>query len=66
MVKNDREPDITQERIRIFEQQALQIRRSETNADNYRLSVAGFLAEIDRMNLDIREYRSSVPGELPA
>ena len=66
MIKNDRELETTQERIRHFERQAAEIRKTETNAENYRLSVAGFLAEIDRMNLDIREYLSSVPTELPA
>ena len=63
MIKNDRELEITQERIRQFERQAAQIRRTETNPDNYRMSVAGFLAEIDRMNLEIREYLWSIPAE---
>ena len=66
MIKNDRELETTQERIRHFECLAAQIRKTETSAENYRLSVAGFLAEIDRMNLDIREYLSSVPAELSA
>ena len=64
MIKNDRELEVTQERIRQFERQAAQIRRTETNPENYRMSVAGFLAEIDRMNLEIREYLWSVPAEL--
>ena len=64
MIKNDRELETTQERIRQFERLAAEIRKTETNAENYRLSVAGFLVEIDRMNLDIREYLSSVPAEL--
>jgi len=42
----------------------LQIRRVETNADNYRLCVASYLAKIDRMNLDIREYLTVLPVEL--
>ena len=32
--------------------------------ENYRGSVSGFLAEIDRMQLEIREYLSMHPAEL--
>ena len=64
MIKNDHELELAQERIRQFERKATQIRKNETNPENYRMSVAGFLAEIDRMNLEIREYLSSVPAEL--
>jgi hypothetical protein len=64
MIKSDQELEITQQRIRQFERQAAQIRKTESNPENYRMSVAGFLAEIDRMNLDIREYLSSAPAEL--
>jgi len=64
MINGDRELETTQERIRQFERLAAEIRKTERNAENYRSSVAGFLAEIDRMNLDIREYLSSVPTEL--
>ena len=56
MINNDRELEITQARIRQFEQQVAQIRKAETDNENYRASVAGFLAEIDRMNLEIRDY----------
>ena len=66
MIRNDRELEITQERIRQFERQVAQIRKTESNADNYRLSAAGFLAEIDRMNLEIRDYLWSLPAEHPA
>jgi hypothetical protein len=64
MITNDREFQDTQQRLRFFEEQAAQIRRTETNPENYRLSVAGFLSEIDRMNLEIREYLSMLPEEL--
>jgi hypothetical protein len=33
---------------------------------NYRLSASGFLAEIDRMQLEAREYLSLLPAELAA
>ena len=55
MISNDRELEITQDRIRQFERQAAQIRKTETNGENYRMSAAGFLADIDRMNLEIRD-----------
>ena len=38
----------------------------EANPVNYRLAVSGFLAEIDRMNLEVREYLSLLPSELEA
>ena len=65
MIKNDRELETAQERIRQFERQVAQIRNTETSAENYRMSAAGFLAEIDRMNLEIRDYLWSLPAEQP-
>jgi hypothetical protein len=38
----------------------------ETNPVNYHLSVSGFLAEIDRMQLEVREYLSLHPAERTA
>jgi hypothetical protein len=64
MLKNDRELEVTHERILHFERQVLQLRRTETNAGNYLASAAGLLAEIDRMNLEIRDYLWSHPAEL--
>jgi hypothetical protein len=66
MIKNDQELEVTQDRIRQFEKQVAQIRKTETNSENYRMSAAGFLAEIDRMNLQIRDYLWSVPAEQSA
>jgi hypothetical protein len=66
VIRNDRELETTQERIRPFERQVAQIRKTESNAENYRMSAAGFLAEIDRMNLEIRDYLWSLPSEQPA
>jgi hypothetical protein len=66
MIKNDQELEVTQDRIRQFERQVAQIRKTETNSENYRMSAAGFLAEIDRMNLQIRDYLWSVPAEQSA
>jgi hypothetical protein len=56
MIKNDRELEITPERVQQFERQVAQIRKTETSGENYRKSAAGFFAEIDQMNLEIRDY----------
>jgi hypothetical protein len=64
MIQSDQELEVTQERIRQFERQLAQIRRTETDGEIYRSSVAGFLAEIDRMNLEVRDYLWSLPSEL--
>lgn len=64
MIKNDQEYEVTLERIRYFQQQVAKLRKTETNSANYRLAASGFLAEVDRMNLDVRDYLSSDPSEL--
>ena len=64
MITNDQELEATQERIRRFQAQVTHLRTVETNPMNYRLSASGFLAEIDRMQLEVREYLSLLPAEL--
>ena len=64
MIRNDQELEATKERIRYFQQQIEKLRQVETNPQNYRLSAGGYLAEIDRMNLELREYLSLHPSEL--
>ena len=64
MLKNDQELEVTLERIRYFQQQVEKLRQVETNPQNYRLSAGGYLAEIDRMNLQVREYLSLHPAEI--
>ena len=63
MISNDRELEVTQARIRQLEQQVARIRQTATDSENYHLSAAGFLAEIDRMNLEVRDYLWSLPVE---
>jgi hypothetical protein len=63
MLKNDQELEATLERIRYFQQQVEKLRQTETNPSNYRLAAKGYLAEIDRMNLAVREYFSLHPNE---
>ena len=64
MIRNNQEFEATKERIRYFQQQVEKLRQVETNPQNYRLSAGGFLAEIDWMNLEVREYLSLHPSEL--
>ena len=52
MITNDEELDTTLDRIRQFQAWIRQIRQVETNPTNYRSSVSGFLAELDRMQLE--------------
>ena len=64
MIRNDQELEATKERITYFQRQVEKLRQVETNPQNYRLSAGGYLAEIDRMNLEVREYLSLHPSEL--
>ncbi|MBI3878510.1 MAG: hypothetical protein HY301_00395 [Verrucomicrobia bacterium] len=63
MITNDQELEVTQARIRQFEQQVALIRKTAADTKSYRLSASGFLSEIDRMNLEIREYLWSDPAK---
>ena len=64
MIQNDTELQATQERIARFQQQLAHLRNVETNPTAFRLSAGGFIAEIDRMQLEVREYLGSLPTEL--
>jgi hypothetical protein len=66
MIESDRELEATIERIGHFQAQLKHLRKVETNATNYRLSACGFIAEIDKMQLDVREYLSRPPSETRA
>ena len=63
MINYEKEYKTTLERISQFQKQVEHLRKVETNPENYHLSVSGFLAELDRMNLDVREYLWSPPGQ---
>ena len=63
MIANDQQLQSTLERIAWFQKQATHLRHTETNPANYRAAVSGFLAEIDRMQLEVREYFSCLPTE---
>jgi hypothetical protein len=63
MITNDQQLQTTLERITWFQNQITHLRKTETNPVNYRASVSGFLAEVDRMQLEVREYLSFLPPE---
>ncbi|MEX0715587.1 MAG: hypothetical protein WD066_03330 [Planctomycetaceae bacterium] len=63
MIADDQELYATLERIRRFQDQLAHLRKAETNPANYRLAASGFLTEIDRMQLEVREYLSAHPAE---
>jgi hypothetical protein len=64
MIRNDQELEATRNRVRYFEQQVEKLRQVESNPRNYRLSAGGYLAEVDRMNREIREFLVLHPSEL--
>ncbi|HXP61851.1 MAG TPA: hypothetical protein VN829_15255 [Dongiaceae bacterium] len=63
MITNDQELQVTLERMKQFQSQVVKLRHTEENPENYRLSASGFLAELDRMTLQVREYLWSHPAE---
>jgi hypothetical protein len=64
MIRNEQELQATLDRIARFQAQVAHMRKVETNPTNYRLSASGFLAEVDRMQLEVREYLSTHPADL--
>ena len=66
MIANDEELKVTLKRIAQFQGQVAHLRNKETNAANYRAAVSGYLTEIDRMQLEVREYLSLHPREVTA
>jgi len=64
MIKSNQELQATLERIKYFQEQVTKLRQIEINPTNYRLSAGGYLAELDRMNLDVRDYLWSHPQEV--
>jgi hypothetical protein len=64
VIANDQELNATLERIAWFQAQVVQMRKAMANPRSYRLAAGGFLAEIDRMQLEVRESLSFHPSEL--
>lgn len=66
MLINAQELQVMLDRITRFQQQLAHLRQVESNPANYHASASGFLAEIDRMQLEVREYLSLHPAEMIA
>lgn len=66
MIANDEQLQTTLDRITWFQQQVAHLRKTEKNPVHYRAAASGFLAEIDRMQLEVREYFSCLPGQIDA
>jgi hypothetical protein len=66
MITTDKELQATLDRTRYFQNQVAHLRKVENNPMSYHLPASGFLAEIDRMQLEVREYFSLHPAELAA
>ena len=66
MIANDHELQVTLDRIARFQAQVAHLRQVEAKPANYHAAASGFLAEIDRMQLEVREYLSTHPTELEA
>jgi hypothetical protein len=66
MIANDQELTVSLDRIARFQAQVAHLRNTEANPVNFHASTAGFLSEVDRMQLEVREYLSLHPRELQA
>lgn len=59
MIQTDSEFEVTRERIHQVQDQLAFLRKAETDPLAFRLSASGFIAELDRMQLEVREYLST-------
>ena len=64
MIENDKELQVTLERIARFQAQLARLRTAESNPANYHAAASGFIEEIDRMQLEVRDYLSTHPTEV--
>lgn len=63
MINSEQELQSTMERIARFQQQVMKVRESANSPEAYEASASGFLAEIDRMMLEVRDYLWQPPAE---
>lgn len=64
MIMNDNELEAAQKRIARFQAQVSHLRKVESDPENFRLESSGYLSEIDRLQLEVREYLFSHPSQL--
>jgi hypothetical protein len=60
MITADQEFQVTFDRISRFQREVAYLRNVEANPTNYHLSASGFLSEIDRIQLEVREFLEEV------
>jgi hypothetical protein len=65
MMRSETELQATQERIALFETVLAEARKTYS-ASNYQAMAEGYLAEIDKMQAEIREYLSRVAEPIEA
>jgi hypothetical protein len=63
MINTDQELRTALDRIAFMQRQVAHLRRAETNPGNYHASASGFLAEIERMQFEVREFLNTHPAE---
>ena len=64
MIANDRELQVTLDRIADFQKQVVYLRGVITDPENYRLSAGGFISEIEKMQREVGDYLRHHPSEL--
>ena len=64
MIADDHQLHAAIDRIAKFQRQVARLRQVETSPANYHASASGFLAEIARMQLQVRECLSVHPSEV--
>jgi len=61
MIADDNELKVTLGRIEKLQLQIAEIRKTEKNPENYKASISGYVSEIDRLQLEVREYLMRCP-----
>ena len=65
MIQNDTQLQAAQERILLFERVLAEARRTYSPS-NYQAMAEGYLMEIDKLRVEIREYLSCLPEHTEA
>ncbi|MCE9526947.1 MAG: hypothetical protein K8R36_12925 [Planctomycetales bacterium] len=64
MILNDNELEAAQKRISRFQAQVSHLRKVEPDPENFRLESSAYLSEIDKLQLEVREYLFSHPSQM--
>jgi hypothetical protein len=62
MIKSEEDLKTMMERILRFQQQVIAVRAVAASPENYHASAGGYLVEMDRMMLEVRDYLWTPPG----